>query len=144
VLGYRFGISDSTVSRLIERVLPILEPSGREGMRLADPGKQRRRQRPDWLSAIPEWTGMVDSVEQRVQRRPNHDRPYSGKNKQHPLKSQLAVDRERGRIVAVSGRVPGPTAAIQRLEASGLLQRLPERVGIGGDWAYWKLATLRR
>ena len=32
VLGYLFGISDSTVSRLIERVLPILEQSGRDAL----------------------------------------------------------------------------------------------------------------
>ncbi|MBL8154000.1 MAG: transposase family protein, partial [Anaerolineae bacterium] len=36
VLAYLFGISDSTVSRLIERVLPMLEQSGRDGMRLPD------------------------------------------------------------------------------------------------------------
>lgn len=43
VLAYLFGISDSTVSRLIEQVLPILEQSGRDGMRLPDLGKKRRR-----------------------------------------------------------------------------------------------------
>jgi hypothetical protein len=144
VLGYLFGVSDSTVSRLIERVLPVLEQSGRDGMRLPDPGKKRRRQLPDLLRDIPELTVIVDSFEQRVQRPPNDDSHYSGKKKQHTLKNQLAVDSDTERIVEVSDRVPGPTADIKLLETSGLLERLPDEVGLGGDLAYLKLARLRR
>jgi hypothetical protein len=144
VLAYLFGVSDSTVSRLIERVLPLLEQSGRDGMRLPDPGKKRRRQLPDLLNDIPELTVIVDSFEQRVQRPPNDDSHYSGKKKQHTLKSQLAVDSDTGRIVEVSESVPGPTADIKLLEDSDLLDRLPEEVGLGGDLAYLKLAKLRR
>jgi hypothetical protein len=144
VLGYLFAVSDSTVSRLIERVLPILEQSGRDGMRLPDPGRKRRRQLPDLLDAIPELTVIVDSFEQRVQRPPNDDSHYSGKKKQHTLKSQIAVDSDSGRIVDVSDSVPGPTADINLLQASGLLERLPEEVGVGGDLAYLKLAKLRQ
>jgi hypothetical protein len=143
VLGYLFGVSDSTVSRLIERVLPLLEASGRDGMRLPDPGKKRRRQLPDLLNDIPELSVIVDSFEQRVQRPPHDDSHYSGKKKQHTLKSQLAVDSDTGRIVDVSQSVPGPTADIKLLQASGLLQRLPDDVGVGGDLAYLKLAKLR-
>jgi hypothetical protein len=144
VLGYLFRVSDSTVSRLIERVLPILEQSGRDGMRLPDPGKKRRRQLPDLLRDIPELTVLVDSFEQRVQRPPNDDSHYSGKKKQNTLKSQIAVDGDTGRIVDVSDSVPGPTADIKLLEQSGLLERLPDEVGVGGDLAYLKLAKLRQ
>jgi hypothetical protein len=144
VLGYLFAVSDSTVSRLIERVLPVLEPSGRDGMRLPDPGKKRRRQLPDLLRDIPELMVMVDSFEQRVQRPPGDDSHYSGKKKQHTLKSQIGVDSDTGRIVEVSESVPGPTADITLLEASGLLERLPEEVGVGGDLAYLTLPKLRR
>ena len=143
VLGYLFAVSDSTVSRLIERVLPILEQSGRDGMRLPDPGKKRRRQLPDLLRDIPELTVIVDSFEQRVQRPPNDESHYSGKKKQHTLKSQIAVDSDTGRIVDVSKSVPGPTADIKLLEDSGLLEGLPDDVGVGGDLAYLKLAKLR-
>lgn len=142
VLGYLFGVSDSTVSRLIERVLPILEQSGRDGMRLPDPGKKRRRQLPDLLNDIPELTVIVDSFEQRVQRPPKDDSHYSGKKKQHTLKSQIVVDSNTGRIVDIADSVPGPTADIKLLEASGVLDRLPDEVGIGGDLAYLNLAKL--
>jgi hypothetical protein len=143
VLAYLFGISDSTVSRLIDRVRPVLEQAGRDSMRLPDPGKKRRRQLPDLLHAIPELTLIVDSFEQRVQRPPGDESHYSGKKKQHTLKSQLAVDSDTGRIVDVSDSVPGPTADSKLLEQSGLLQRLPDEVGVGGDLAYLNLPTLR-
>lgn len=87
---------------------------------------------------------IVDSFEQRVQRPPKDDSHYSGKKKQHTLKSQLAVDSDTGRIVDVSDSVVGPTADIKLLENSGLLERLPADVGVGGDLAYLKLAKLRR
>lgn len=144
VLGYLFAVSDSTVSRLIERVLPILETSGRDGMRLPDPGRKRRRQLPDLLHDMPELSVIVDSFEQRVQRPPNDDSYYSGKKKQHTLKSQIVVDSDTGRIVDVSDSVPGPTADIKLLEASGFLDRLPDDMGLGGDLAYLSLAKLRQ
>jgi hypothetical protein len=108
VLADLFGVSDPTVSRLIEWVLPILEQSGRDGMRLADPGKKRRRGLSDLLKDIPELTVLVDSFEQRVQRPPHDDSFYSDKKKQHTLKSQIAVDSDTGRIVTCPMVCPGP------------------------------------
>lgn len=144
VLGYLFGVSDSTVSRLIKRVLPLLEQAGRDAMRLPDPGRKRRRQLPDLLQAMPELTVIVDSFEQRVQRPRGDDSHYSGKKKQHTLKSQITVDGDRGRIVEVSNSVPGPTADITLLEQSGLLRRWPDEIGVAGDLAYLKLTGLRQ
>lgn len=134
VLAYLFKGSDSTVSRLIQRVLPVLEQSGPDTMRLPDPGKKRRRQLPDLLKDIPELTVLVDSFEQRVQRPPGDDRHYSGKKKQHTLKSQITVDSDTGRIVDGADSVPGPTADIKLLDHSGLLARLPPDVGGEGIW----------
>jgi hypothetical protein len=81
---------------------------------------------------------IIDSFEQRVQRPGNRqaaDDLYSGKKKQHTLKSQVAVD-EAGRIVAGPESVRGPTADITLLEQSGLLDRLPPEVGARGDLGY--------
>ena len=138
VLGYLFGVSDSTVSRVIPRVLPLLEQAGRDTMRLPDPGKKRRRTLDALLAALPEVVVIIDRFEQRVQRprdRQAADDLYSGKKKQHTLKSQVAVDEE-GRIVAVAARVRGPTADLTLLEQSGLLERLPAGVGALGDLGY--------
>jgi hypothetical protein len=142
VLAYLFGVSDSTVSRWIERVLPLLEQAGRDTMRLPDPGKKRRRQLSELLHEMPELMVIVDSFEQRVQRPVDDDSHYSGKKKQHTLKSQIAVDGNTGRIVDISDSVPGPTADIRLLEESRLLARLPDDIGVAGDLAYLNLAKL--
>jgi hypothetical protein len=145
VLGYLFGVSESSVSRVLNRVLPLLEESGRDTMRLPDPGRKRRRELDALLQETPELAVIIDSFEQRVQRpqeRQSADAHYSGKKKQHTLKSQVTVDEETGMFVDVSASVPGPTADIKLLERSAVLQRLPAGVGALGDLAYLGMDTL--
>jgi len=147
VLGYVFGVSAPTVSRIQSRVLPLLEQAGRDTMRLPDPGRKRRRQWSELLHMIPELSVVVDTFEQTVQRPPGReesDTHYSGKKKTHTLKSQVAVDADTGYICAGSASVRGPTADIKLLEDSGLLNELPDAIGVGGDLAYIKLAKLRQ
>ncbi len=139
VLAYLFGISDTTVSRIIARVLPLLEASGRDTMRLPDPGRKRRRQLDALLDDTPDLAVVIDTFEQPVQRhkdRKQADTHYSGKKKRHTLKSQVAVDEETGDVADVAESAPGPTADIKLLEESQLLERLPVGVGGLGDLAY--------
>jgi hypothetical protein len=139
VLAYLFAISDSTVSRYIARMLPLLEASGRDTMRMPDPGKKRRRNLDALLADTPDLAVVIDTFEQRVQRpraRAAADRLYSGKKRQHTLKSQIAVDETNGRFVEIADSVDGPTGDIKVLEDSGLLTRLPVGVGSIGDLAY--------
>jgi len=143
VLAYLFGVSDSTVSRLIARIVPLLEASGRDTMRMPDPGRKRRRQLDDLLKATPELVVVIDSFEQRVQRpqpRAEADKYYSGKKKQHTLKSQITVDEETGAIVEVSLSVCGPTHDVALFRQSGLAARLPTGVGAVADLGYVGLA----
>jgi len=145
VLGYLFGVSDSTVSRTIARILPLLEEAGRDTMRMPDPGRKRRRQLDDLLRDTPELAVVIDSFEQKIQRPKAPDERggfYSGKKKTHTLKSQIAVNEETGAIVDVCESVPGPTADIKLLEASGLMAKLPQGVGGIGDLAYVGIETL--
>jgi hypothetical protein len=148
VLGFLFGISHPTVLRTIERVLPILEQAGRDTMRLPGHGERGRRSRrdlPDLLAAIPELTVIVDTFEQRVQRprdQEEADRHYSGKKKQHTLKSQVAIDAASGKVVDVPDSVCGPTSDLTVLKASGLLDRVDPDVGVLGDLAYVGMAPL--
>jgi hypothetical protein len=139
LLGYLFGVSDSTVSRVLARLLPLLEAAGRDTMRMPDPGRKRRKALDDLLKETPELAVIIDTFEQRVQRskdRTEADAHYSGKKKQHTLKSQLAVNEESGEICDVADSVLGPTADLTVLKESGLLSRLPEGVGGIGDLAY--------
>lgn len=143
VLGYLFGVSDSTAKRAIDRCLPLLEKAGKDTMRLPDPGRGRRKNLSALLKDTPDVAVIIDTFEQPVQRpRKRQKRFYSGKKKRHTLKSQVAVDEETGAIVDVADSVPGPTADIKVLKKSKLLKRLPKGVGGLGDLAYVGMADL--
>lgn len=145
VLAFLFGVSDSSVSRSIARMLPLLEAAGRDTMRLPDPGKKHRRPLEALLQQLPALNVIIDTFEQRVQRprvRAEADTYYSGKKKQHTLKSQVAVEERTGTVADVAESVRGPTADLTVLKQSGLLSRLPEGVGGLGDLAYLGLAAL--
>jgi hypothetical protein len=145
VLGYLFGVSDSTTSRVIERVLPLLEQAGRDTIRMPDPGRKRRRKLPDLLQDTPELAVVSDSFEQKVQRpkdKTTRDAWYSHKKRTHSVKSQIAVDEDSGRIVDVSASVMGHTHDLTLLKASRLLERLPEGIGGLGDLGYQGIRDL--
>ncbi len=144
VLGYLFGVEETTALRTVRRVLPILEAAGLDTMRQPDPGKWQRPDLDALLAETPALAVIVDTFEQRVQRpcdRAEADTYYSGKKKQHTLKSQVAV-RESGRIVDVAESARGPTADLTVLKASRRLERLPPTVGALGDLAYVGMAPL--
>jgi hypothetical protein len=139
VLGYLFGVSDTSAGRVVKRLLPLLDKAGRATMKMPDPGRKKRRQLSDLLADTPELVVIIDTFEQRVQRpqeRKQADEYFSGKKKQHTLKSQVAVNELNGQVVDVPDSVVGPMADIALLEQSDLLNRLPEGVGGIGDLAY--------
>lgn len=143
VLGFLFGVSDSTASRVRARCLPALEQSGKDTMRMPDPGVARRKRLPALLKDTPGLAVIVDSFEQRTQRPQRRQRAYySGKKKAHTLKSQVAVDEQSGRLVDVSDSVPGRWADIKLLKTSRLLKRLPKGVGAMGDLGYVGIGEL--
>jgi len=143
VLGYLFGVSDSTAKRAIDRCLPVLEQSGKDTMRMPDPGRSRRKDLATLLKDTPDVAVVIDTFEQAVQRpQRRQKRFYSGKKKRHTLKSQVTVDEETGAIVDVADSVPGPTADIKVLQKSKVLKRLPKGVGALGDLAYVGIADL--
>lgn len=155
VLGWLFGVEETTALRTARRVLPVLEAAGLDSMRWSDPGKGKRPDLADLLATVPglsdlagtvpELAVVVDSFEQRVQRprdRAEADTYYSGKKKQHTLKSQVAVDGRDGRLRDISASVRGPTSDLTLLKDSGLLERVPPNLVVGGDLAYVGIAAL--
>lgn len=137
VLGYLFGVSDSTALRAIAGCLPVLERAGRDTMRMPDPGRGRRKRLPALLADTPGLAVLVDTFEHRIQRPRRRQRAYySGKRKRHTLKTQVAVDEETGRVAHVADSRPGPWADMTVLRHSGLRRRLPDGVGVLGDAAY--------
>ncbi len=142
VLGFLFGVSDTTAQRAVARVLPLLEAAGRASMRLPDPGRKHRCDLGDVLGRVPELAVVIDSLEQRVQRpreRTEADQHYSGKKKMHTLKSQVAVTQHDKRLIDIGPSVRGPTADSTLLTQSGLLNRLDPDTLLYGDKAYQTL-----
>ena len=145
VLGYLFGVSDSTVSRVIARWLPLLEQAGRDTMRMPDPGRKRRRSLDELLHDTPELAVIVDSFEQKVQRpkaADERDDWYSHKKRTHTSKTQIAVNEDSGRVVDVSASVRGRVHDLTLLKQSNLLARLPDGVGCLGDLGYQGIRDL--
>lgn len=139
VLGYLFGVEETTALRTVRRGVPVLERLGLDTMRLPDPGRGKRATLDRLLRETPGFAVLVDTYEQPVQRhkeRGEADRWYSGKKKRHTIKTQVAVDERDGRIVDIPPSVPGPTADLTVLKESGLLPRLPPGIGVVGDLAY--------
>ena len=145
VLGYFFGVSQPTVGRYIERMLPILEQAGRDTMRGHDPGRKRRRSLAALLDDVPDLARVVDSFEQRVQRPKcvaDRDGWYSGKKKMHTVKSQIVVESESGWIRDIADSVKGRVSDIKLIEQSGVLDDLPDLTGMMGAAAYQGILRL--
>ncbi len=138
-LGFLFGVSDSTATRVLARVRPLLAGWGLQQLPRYDPAPQRGRPTDVLLAALPELAVIVDSFEQAVQRPQDHtvaDPWYSGKTKQHTIKTPITVHRGSGLICDMSESVRGPTADLTLLKASWVADGLPEHIGVEGDWAY--------
>ena len=139
VLGYLFGIEETTALRTVRRVLPVLEAAGLDTMRLPDPGKWRRPGLAELTTEIPALTVIIDTFEQAVQRpqdREEADTYYSGKKKRHTVKTQVAIRADTGQVVDLPPSRRGPTADLTLLKASRLLERLPDDAIPIGDLAY--------
>jgi hypothetical protein len=137
VVGFLFGVSDSTALRAIARCLPLLEQSGRDTMRMPDPGRGRRKKLAQLLAETPELAVIIDTFEQRIQRPRRQQRAYySGKKKAHTLKVQVAVDEETGEVADVAESRPGRWSDLKVLRRSKLKGRLPGGLGALGDLAY--------
>ena len=144
VLAYLFGVSETAARRVLTRTLPVLAASGKDTMRMPDPGRHARRNLPALLADVPAVAVLVDTFEQPTHRPTRRQRAYySGKKKRHTVKAQVGVDEDTGRVVHVPPSAPGPTADRNLLKRSRLLGCLPKGVGLIGDKAYLGAGELR-
>jgi hypothetical protein len=68
VLGFLFGVSDSTASRILSWLIPLLEASGKDTMRMPDPGRKHRKELDALLKETPELAVIIDTAETPRQR----------------------------------------------------------------------------
>lgn len=137
VLAFLFGVSESAARRTRRRVVPVLAQAGRDGMRMPDPGRGKRKDLPALAADTPGLGVLVDSFEQPTERPTRGQRRYySGNKKRHTLKSQLVMDEGTGKVADVSVSVPGPTADVTLLKRSRVLRTVRRGVAVVGDLAY--------
>lgn len=93
-VGYMFGIDDSNVCRIIQKLEPILA-----GVMAISKCKKLSKEEVEDL--------IVDATEQPIERpKQGQKRYYSGKKKRHTVKTEVRVTL-KGRIVQVSKTHPG-------------------------------------
>ena len=113
MLGFWFGVSDSTASHMHNRPILLREASGNDTMRLPDPGCMQYKERDTLLAEVPVLEVIIDSFLQRVQRckkQKDADAHVSNTKKQHTRNNQMAIDENDGRVCDVPERVVEPNA----------------------------------
>lgn len=144
-VGWLFGTSQAEVSRELREVLPALRPClpcpavwEPTADAPAVPGETVLT-----LAQLADGRVLLDATEQRVSR-PGDDatqrRHYSGKKKQHTLKTQIVTDGAH-HILAISAAVPGATHDKPLCDGLRTLDRLPDGAAVLADKGYQGLAA---
>jgi hypothetical protein len=134
VLGFFFGLHKGNARRDVLDVLATLAAVADFPFDRPPEGRPRLGTAAAVMEAFPQVRVVIDSRERRVERPKGYDRQkpsYSGKEKCHTSKAQVAVTPE-GRVASVSGSVPGTTHDAALLRRTGLLHRLDTEAGEGG------------
>lgn len=136
-LGSLFGVSQSTVSRNLTRMLPVLQ-------RLAADSLQRpthkggRRTLAQLQQAQPDLFAILDATEQSINN-PQNDALsrlyFSGKQRRPTCKTAICVN-EDGLIRHLSTTVPGSIHDVTHLRQSGLLTHVPKETIAVADSAF--------
>ena len=120
LLAHFFDVQDSTITRSIKRIAPILNKC--VGL------KPNRKISTDEALIL-----LLDCTEQRIQRPMNQQREYySGKKKQHTTKTE-AIANEKNKILSFNGGYGGKT---HDMEVRRCGQELPYELPVLADSGY--------
>jgi len=141
VLAYFFGIDDTSAYRIVKRCLPLLAEQGRREIKKSKAHASRKRgyKLNEIYDEVPGLALVVDAFEHQIEKptkREDADPYYSGKKKQHTLKSQIAVDAYTGEILDVSESLNGRRQDKGYFNQSGILDRFSEDTSFMGDLGY--------
>lgn len=145
VLGYFFGVSDTSAHRIVQRCLPWLAALGRTQIQRsqAHAGRKRGYSLEAIFDQVPGLAVIVDTFEQAIERPSTPqaaDQYYSGKKKSHTLKSQITVDAYTGEVLDVAESQSGRNQDKGIFNRSGTPDRLPPDTAFMGDLGYPGLA----
>lgn len=138
-LGYLFGVDKSSVSRYVNRILPVLRVVGEDTLGWAEPPKRGHgRSLEQVWSEEPDLYAYVDATEQRINRSSDakqQKEDYSGKKKYHTRKVQVVVN-EDGVVRDVSESTPGSMHDRKHFTHSGVAGKIPDDIVMAGDAGY--------
>jgi hypothetical protein len=130
VLGYFFGLHKRNAQLDVRAALAALDtlddfPFDRPG-----PDRPKARSAAEVMVAFPQVQVIIDAKEQCINKPAGEEaqKPYYSKKKAHTVKPQVVIDT-RGRIVTISGSVPGSMHDLPLLIGSGVME------GLGGATA---------
>jgi len=145
LLGYLFDLDDSNVSRLIGRLRPILLevlplPARERGLfNEREKGEKRIARLDELLGKHPEIQELlIDATEQEIQKPKDKQKRkdnYSGKQKRHTLKTQIASSKS-GLVLHKTDALPGKIHDVTVLRGTGVIPEIPDGFRVIVDKGY--------
>jgi len=145
LLGYLFDLDDSNVSRLISRLRPllleVLPLPAREGgiFNERERGEKRIARLDELLGKHPEIQELlIDATEQEIQKPKDKQKRkdnYSGKQKRHTLKTQIASS-QNGLVLHKTDALPGKVSDVTVLRGTGVIPDIPDGIEVIVDKGY--------
>lgn len=139
VMEYLFGVDESTVSRTIQRIQPLLQDRFMLPERLP---KKKIRTLEELKEFLPPDIDiddiLADGTEQaipRPQRKRKRNAHHSGKKKRFTVKTQIATTR-KGYVIHASKPVPGRMHDYKLFKQSILPKIIPKGLRLYGDSGY--------
>lgn len=134
VLSYLFGIDQSSVSRLITKLTPLIEQAADGELKtFLDKAKvERDKKLVGWNIFVEKYPELLhaitDATENRTFRPKDNEeqkKHYSGKKKAHTLKTQITVSRS-SKIIDVSNTYPGSVHDKKVADKEKTIEKIPD------------------
>lgn len=135
VLSIMFDIDQSTASRLLKKLLPLIEQAADPKLKtfLSDVQKQVIKQRSGWEEVVKKYPELIetatDATEQLCYRSKDYtiqEQFYSGKTKQHAIKYQITRAFHSGLILDVSDSYHGKMHDKAIIDHEKTVEKLPK------------------
>ena len=142
-----FDINQSNVSRLINKILPLIEEAADPQLKTVllkmKEASENREKRKSWDEFIREYPDLAavahDAAETRCYRPKDKEKQkkyYSGKKKTHTLKIQVSISLSTGRILDVSQTYPGSVHDSKIMDQEKSIEKFPEKTPQFVDLGY--------
>lgn len=145
ILGVFFGLHQSNISRLLKKMLPLIEEAADPELRTflakvkEDVAREQITNLEDLIKKHPELKDVSqDATEGKVFKSQDYETQkkfYSGKAKQHTIKTQTAVARSQ-RILDISASYPGSVHDKKIMDIEKTIEKIPEIIPQRFDLGY--------